>query len=260
MFHLTKLFSQFRCLPVPLLLTVSFLGLSNMPIKANPEERYQVSGDEAGKVTVVDADSGEVVNTFQIDEGGVIEETFVLDEGKTIAAAQNQQTIFWNLETGEEIGRVQGRMYNFFEGQNNRIITYVEKEEQTFTYSYPDLDSQCQSGRILELLENDYFRLSPDGRYLAVLFGIPFEPEDEAITKYIPSSGLYDLQSCSEIKIADHPALEPKRIGEFSPDSRYYFVEHTYFRLGTSFAFGAIKFDLQTGEIVEKIPDGNESQ
>ncbi len=199
MFHLTKLFSQFRCLPVPLLLTVSFLGLSNMPIKANPEERYQVSGDEAGKVTVVDADSGEVVNTFQIDEGGVIEETFVLDEGKTIAAAQNEQTIFWNLETGEEIGRVQGRMYNFFE-VDKRIITYAEElvpipqseeTEQdsdqpnlqsfwtlptTFAYRYPELDSQCKMPIFFET-ESDYFRLSPDGRYLAISLVATSKPE-----------------------------------------------------------------------------------
>ena len=54
------------------------------------------------------------MRTFQIDEGGVIEETFILDDGKTIAAAQNQQTVFWNLKTGEEIGRVEGRDVQLF--------------------------------------------------------------------------------------------------------------------------------------------------
>ena len=51
MFNLTNLFSNFSRSPISLLLATAFLGLSSLPIKANPEERYQVSGDEAGKVT-----------------------------------------------------------------------------------------------------------------------------------------------------------------------------------------------------------------
>ena len=76
MFNLNKLSSNLRRTSTSLLLAATFLGLSNMPIKANPEERYQVSGDTEGKVTVVDTDSGEVVNTFQIEEGGVIRRNF----------------------------------------------------------------------------------------------------------------------------------------------------------------------------------------
>ncbi len=256
MFNLNKLSENLRRTSTALLIAATFLGLSSIPIKANPEERYQVSGDEAGKVTVVDADSGEVVNTFQIEEGGVIEETFILDEGKTIAAAQKEQTVFWNLETGEEIGRVEGRMYNFFEGQNNRMVTYVEKEEQILTYSYPELDSKCQIGSILEQLENGYFRLSPDGRYLAVLFVVFFEPESEYYKEPPLSSGLYDLQSCSEIEIAERPSLEPRTIGLFSDDSKYYLVSNARFYMDDgSIASGAIKFDLQTRKIVEKFPE-----
>ena len=261
-----------------MLLAVSFLELSSIPIKANPEERYQVSGDEQGKVTVVDADSGEVVRTFQIDEGGVIEETFVLDEGKTIAAAQNQQTVFWNLETGEEIGRVQGKMYSLFEAEN-RIFTHQQglrlfpqdgQEEKvdesanpglfsrvgtTFTYKYPELDSKCRVSNILEELKSGDFRLSSDGHYLAVQFANPVKPEGQVIIKDIPSSGLYDLQSCSEVKLADHPIDEPMFIGLFSEDSRYYLVENVDFLVDGSYVSGTVKFDLQTGEIVEKFPE-----
>ena len=123
------------------------------------------------------------------------------------------------------------------------------------------MDSKCRKHVSFELLENDYFRLSPDGRYLAALVGDPeliggSEQKSEVVSRRIlPSSKLYDLQSCSEVNIAEHLALRLTSVGEFSADSRYYLLQNVSFYIGNRVALGAIKFDLQTGKIVDQIPE-----
>ncbi|MGC1248957.1 MAG: hypothetical protein WA865_22295, partial [Spirulinaceae cyanobacterium] len=125
----------------------------------------------------------------------------------------------------------------------------------TLVYRYPELDSKCKMP-IFFVPESDYFRSSPDGRYLAIPGSNP-KPQGEFASsgRVLSSSELYDLQSCSEVNIAEHLALRLTNVGEFSADSRYYLMQNASFRVGNHTAFGAIKFNLQTGEIVEKIPE-----
>ena len=171
-------------------------------------------------------------------------------------------------------------MYNFFEGKN-RIITYLEelvpfpntvetepnserRKSQSFTkigaafaYRYPELNSKCKVATSFEQ-KSESFRLSPDGRYLAVqsvtTLALTPGPGNQLAERSFDSE-LYDLGSCSEIKVTDHPSHKPMFIGVFSPDSRYYVVEQINFYIGNSYFSGAIKYDLQTREIVEKFPE-----
>jgi len=75
--------------------------------------RYSVSGSRQGQVTVKDAATGEVIRTFQMDDGVVVRETFLLDGGKTVAASQKDHTIFWDLTTGKKNRRFPQRIYGF---------------------------------------------------------------------------------------------------------------------------------------------------
>ena len=74
---------------------------------------YQVRGNRQGQVTVREITSFEVIGTFEIDEGVVVREVFLLDGSKTIAACQKDHAIFWHLATGEQIYRFPKRIYGF---------------------------------------------------------------------------------------------------------------------------------------------------
>ena len=64
---------------------------------------HEIRGNREGQVTVRDLPTGEIVWTFQMPEARVVRTTWLLDGGEVGAASQLNQTVFWNLDTGEEI-------------------------------------------------------------------------------------------------------------------------------------------------------------
>ena len=135
---------------------------------------YKLSGDRQGQVTVKNTASGEIVHTFQMDEGIVLREVFILNNGKTIAASQKDHAVFWDLATGKEIRRFHQRIYGFSHDET-KFFTYEEKK--VFLYVYPEMTLTCQ------LSEGTFgpkdFQFSPDDHFLVIRFfrGLPADDE-----------------------------------------------------------------------------------
>jgi len=211
---------------------VADLNTENTPSAS----RYSVSGSRFGQVTVKDATTSEVIRTFQMDDGVVVRETFLLDGGKTVAASQKDHTVFWDLATGRQIHRFPERIYGFSHDET-KFFTYeiphwtlwLYGKHDIVLYSYPDMNQQC---KMLASWAGapEKFLFSPNDRFLAVSFynGVPFTDEEYISPPTIFTPGLrltniFDLEKCEVIE--EFSKLLNPGLGEFSPDSSFYVVQ-----------------------------------
>lgn len=212
--------------------------------------RYQVSGDRQGQVTVTDKVSRQVIRTFQMETGVVVRETFLLDNGRTVAASQKDLTIFWDLATGNEIKRFPMRIYGFSHDEK-KFFSY-HYPEGVYLLAYPELTLICP------LLEERTFgpmlyRFSPDDRFLSISFAAGYPQSDEyypnvqSITSGIIYAKLFDLQNCHEIKQFSQHRFQDT--GEFSNDSRFLYLKNEFILLKGQPSMGSWLFDLTTYQV-----------
>ncbi len=218
--------------------------------KVAQESRYQISGDRQGKVTVTDSVSGEVVRTFQMDEGVVVRETFLLDNGRTVAASQKDHAVFWDLATGREIRRLNRRIYGFSHDAT-RFFTY-SYPEGVWLYSYPDIRQLCELTNRRGAGPGPFI-FSPNDRFLVIGFASGFPSSDENYpdpdrtirgTNY---TQLYNIQTCEEIQ--EFSGLNVRQLGEFSPDSRFYNFRDVQFNFNGERSESSWQFDLTTYQL-----------
>ncbi|MGD2182585.1 hypothetical protein [Lusitaniella coriacea] len=234
------------------------------------EERYQVIGDRQGKIIVKDARSGEIIRTFQMEKGVVVRETFFLDNGQIIAASQKDKTIFWNLQTGQEIARLDQRVYGFSRDET-RYFSFGSKG--FLVYSYPGisplLTCQISSYPVREGSSSkgvSMFQFSSNSRFLVVYFswGFPIPDEDypgrivrsfrDSITGpgSAPHRRLFNLQSCQAIQanIQGHNPFEDATYqGEFSSDSMFYEVQGVRRPWQGRTGLFTVRLNLETHEV-----------
>jgi hypothetical protein len=208
--------------------------------------RYQISGNRTGKVTVKDTASGEVIRTFEMDEGVVVRELFLLEDGKTVAASQKDHGVFWDLATGREIGRVNQRVYGFSHDET-KFFTH-DTQKGVALYAYPSLKQICQL--LSEPISGpEFFLFSPDERFLIIKFAswLPATdenyPEGNLTDLGISYTLLFNLQSCQEVK---ELSMFNWRILKFSPDSRFLYIVDGYLGRRYGFIKGSWQFDLMT--------------
>jgi hypothetical protein len=225
--------------PFYLLLITTLLGLASISVivgqsKGNSSftvnraqaSPYEVSGNRNGQVVVRNTLSGEVIRTFQMGKG-VVREVFLLRGGKTVAASQGDRAVFWDLSTGQEINRLEQRIYGFSHDET-KFFTY--DSGKVILYSYPQLEPIC------ELTNNtgigpEWFRFSPDDRFLVILFATGRPESDEyypglaPLRRSIRYSRLFELKTCQEIQ--EFSKLRVIELGEFSSDSYFYNLRNT---------------------------------
>jgi WD40 repeat protein len=222
--------------------------------RGNAAEQYKVTGDRSGKVTVQDAVSGKVIRTFEMDEGVVVRETFLLDGGKTVAASQKDRAVFWDLATGREIRRFPQRIYGFSHDES-RFFTY-KRPGMTSLYAYPKLTFVCQLAQWTD--GPRMFIFSPDDRFLNIQFATGFPARDEYYPHGEPTRSsllrarLFYLPNCQEVKIFSE--LRPWKIGEFSADSRFLYLKDEWLLFDGQRLRGSWRFNL-TNYTIEKISD-----
>lgn len=211
--------------------------------------RYQVSGDRQGKVTVRDTVSGEVIRSFVMDEGVVVRETFLLDNGRTVGASQKDHAVFWDLATGREIRRFPERIYGFSHDET-KFFTYGSK--QVFLYAYPDLTPVCKSET--ELYRPRDFQFSPDDRFVAIFFLRGLSASDESyplwrsnIVSGVPTMSVFNTVTCQRL-LQKLGAFGPDST-RFSPDSRYYYFKESRFTNDGQVVEELWQINLETQEL-----------
>jgi hypothetical protein len=215
---------------------------------------YQVSGDRQGTVTVTDPRTGEVIRTFEMDAGVVVRETFLLEDGKVVAACQKDHAVFWDLETGGEIRRFLQRIYGFSHDEK-KFFTY---EKKVFLYAYPEMTQICQLSRETAGLHS--FQFSPNDRFLAIKFMTGYPASDE----YYPrrelkrrnrgriDTEIFNLENYHEIQeFSQLPAIN---LGQFSQDSRFYDFKKVYGGANGNLVQENWRFDLENYS-VSKLTD-----
>ncbi|MEH2170427.1 MAG: hypothetical protein V7K41_28000 [Nostoc sp.] len=214
---------------------------------------YQVSGNRQGQVTIREITSSEVIRTFQMDEGIVVREVFLLDGGRTVAACQKDHAIFWDLATGQEIACF-----------NQRIYGFSHDETKFFTYKYPDgvsLYAYPELAQVCELLKRRmagpfHFLFSPNDCFLVVWFASGYPSSDENYPRRNPvrsayaCAKLFNLDTCQEIQ--EFSQLRALEEGKFSPDSRFYDSQKTKRSLpDNNLVAKSWRFNLTTYEVRE---------
>ncbi len=244
------------------LLVAFFLGLINVSVRATenqnqenlssqtdtvPANRYQVSGDRLGRVTVKDTVSGEVIRTFQMEAGVVVREKFLLDNGRTVAASQKDHTVFWDVATGREIGRVSQRVYGFSHDEKK---FFTQKGQEVFLYAYPDLTRICKLTKEA-VGGTGGFQFAPDDSFLVIWFytGFPSSdnnyPSPNLVDSSVRDTKLFKLQNCQEVQ--EFSVLRVKALGQFSSDSKFYELQDTLIRTDARrLSKGSWRFDLMT--------------
>lgn len=214
--------------------------------KQTPTTRYEVRGDRQGKVTVIDTASGKVIRTFGMDAGVAVRERFILDGGKTIAASQKDHTVFWDLATGREIGRVNERVRGFSSSKNKLIS---QNKEGIFLYAYPQLSQICKLTNHTEA-GIIYFLFSPDSRFLYVQFHTvipPVEtsyPSHNAADSGVIYNKIFNLRTCQEIEEFSVLDIHVKSL-KFSSDSNILYATGSLFTMQEGrLKEGAWQFDL----------------
>jgi hypothetical protein len=223
--------------------------------KAKSPHNYEVtgSGNKNGLVTIKHKISGEIVRTFQMEKA-VVREVFLLDGGETVAASQKDHTVFWNLETGTEIHRIEQRIYGFSHDQT-KFFTYQPRE--VLIYSYPSFQPSCQLTDMFTF-GPDKFSFSPNDQFLAIVFatGRPESDEDyphRVSFRSIARGQLFDISRCQEIK--EFSELRLRSLGEFSQDSKFYDFKKVVITKSTlglregGFVEGSWRFDLTTRKL-----------
>jgi hypothetical protein len=225
-------------------------------------DRYSVSGDRWGRVTVKNATTGQVIHSFQMDYGVVVRETFFLDGGNTLVASQKDHSVFWDLTTGKEIRRFPQRIYGFTHDET-KFFTLKDPDLILSLYAHPNLTSICElrpeasGGGIMD------FSLSPNDKFLVVMFASNYPESDEnypggdSSYRTTISVNLFNLETCQEIKEfaqAFNPGFDT---GTFSQDSN--FIEVKTFFSGKAFSqgkelsirqeWGTWRFNLKNNQI-----------
>lgn len=211
--------------------------------------RYQVSGDRQGQVTVTDKVSRQVIRTFQMETGVVVRETFLLDNGRTVAASQKDLTILWDLATGNEIKRFPLRIYGFSHDQTKFFTWWAGK---ALLYSYPNMTQRC---RLSEYTAGGpyEFHFSPDDRFLVSSFFNAMPSDDQnypypnMVMPGFRETKLFNLQTCKESQ--EFSRMQFSGIGEFSPDSRFYYLKNAVVTLDGDLLRGLFRFDLMTYQV-----------
>ncbi len=219
--------------------------------------RYSISGSRNGIVTVKDTVSSEVIRTFQMDEGVVVRETFLLDGGKTVAASQKDHTVFWELATGREIRRFPQRIYGFSHDET-KFFTYQFPQGIIFLHSYPSFTLVCKIRKGGG--GPGQFRFSPNDRFLNIQFATGYPASDENYPHRNPTRSavkyarLFDIETCQEIK--EFSQLDLLSIGEFSADSNFLVTpEYTVVDLNSRLIVRTLwRFNVKTYQ-VEKLAD-----
>jgi WD40 repeat protein len=230
--------------------------VANSP-RGNGATQYQVTGDRSGKVTVKNTTSGEVIRTFQMDEGVVVRETFLLDDGKTVAASQKDHAVFWDLKTGKEIHRIPERIYGF-SNDETKFFTYKLPQGIIFLHNYPSFTLVCKIWKGGD--GPTQFRFSPNNRFLNIQFVTGYPGSDETYPYGYPTrlslilAKLFEIQTCQEIK--EFSQLRLGNIGEFSADSNFlYTPENIYVDINSQRTARTMwRFNLKTYQ-VEKLAD-----
>lgn len=208
--------------------------------------RYSVIGDREGRVKFGDFQR-KIFNHFQMDAGKWARELFVLDDGKTVGAAQEDHTVFWNTTTGKEIGRVSEHVYGFSHDQKH----FIAQNDQTriSLYTYPNLKrvAQIQSppGGVSAYL------FSPNDRYCAVEFQTAYPASENTYPnvysrKNLSSVRLYKLDPFGEVP--NFAELHTLRIGSFAADSSAYMGDGTIYN-GSDWITGSWRFNLKTSSL-----------
>lgn len=204
-----------------------------------------ISGNRQGEVTVKESTSGEVIRTFEMDEGVVVREVFLLDGGKTVAACQKNHAVFWDLTTGKEISRLNQRIYGFSHDKT-KFFTYNYPDGVSL-YAYPELTQICE---LLRKRVSGPFRFlfSPNDRFLVVTFVSGFPSSDKNFPKRNPTrhglvyTKLFNLDTCEEIE--EFYRLRARE-GKFSPDSRFYYFNKTRGSSTQSWQFDLITYKVK---------------
>ncbi len=215
--------------------------------------RYSLTGNQEGRVSFGDFQK-QVYTHFQMDADKWVREVFVLDDGKTVGASQADHTVFWDVATGKETGRVAERVYGF--SHDGRKFFTRSEDGKLWLYKYPERK------RLRQIETNvgagmDAFLFSPNDRYLAIKFTFA-RPEPEStyprphrINNNIVSISIYDLDTGANVS-SWSPYTFNHNMGVFSPDSRYYDVEDTI--ITRYVESGVWRYDLTTRK-VNKIKD-----
>lgn len=215
----------------------------------------RIFGPNRLEVSLKNTSSGEIVRTFEAAPNSEIVRVFVLDEGRTVALSQaspiqtsydyqpqDEFTIFFDVETGQEIARIPQRTYGF--SSDESLIVVHKLGEGSFVYTYPDFKLACQ-------IQLPGFPIgvvfSENNKFLNVVFS-GVEPDFYgAISSFPPFSYIFDLERCQEI--AEFSRLVTNTTVAFDSDSKF-----AYFRsycLGCSLSAedeenlmnGTLKFD-----------------
>lgn len=207
--------------------------------------RYQVSGNRQGRVTVKNTVSGEVIRTFQMDEGVVVRETFLLNNDRTVAASQKDHTVFWDLTTGREIGRVDQRVYGFSQDESK---FFTQSNEGIVLYSYPDLTPDCTLTARREAGAR-FFLFSLDNHFLFIQFHSGFPASDQSYPYPIVDASavyakLFNLQICQEVQEFSAHRSHVSTVN-FSEDSRFLYLENLLIYLDGIRQHGNWYFNLE---------------
>ncbi len=181
-------------------------------------------GTPLGQAVLINAQTG-VKTVFQADEDKWVREVFLLDGGKTVGASQADHTVFWNVATGQEIGRLETRVQGFSHDQKLCFaLTPVERYLQI--YAYPSLKIV---GSITSYHEHSVSQslFSPNDRYLLVQ--TQNNAQESEITYPRPDYTnvfhvrtrvyLYDLTTMKELPGFSHSFVHD--MGTFSADSKF---------------------------------------
>ena len=208
--------------------------------------RYAVSGDNEGHVNFADFRRN-ITNHFRMDAGKWAREIFVLDDGKTIAASQEDHAVFWNTATGKEIGRVPEHVYCFSRDQKHFIAQ--NRHDKISIYEYAGFKRIAQlpymGGGV------SVFLFSPDDQYCAIEFQSAYPAPEETYPFVKARSNnvqvrLYCLDPFSEV--LNFPVLNISRIGTFAADSSAYLGNETLY-IKRDRIEGPWRFDLKTFKV-----------
>ena len=211
--------------------------------------RYLVTGEKDGLVKFADFQR-KVFNHFQMDAGKWAREVFVLDDGKTVGASQEDHTVFWDAATGREIGRVPEHVYGFSYDQKRFLAQ--NGREKVSVYEYPSLKRVAQFAPPFAI-GLSAFLFSPNDRYCALEFenGFP-APEDTYPNKHHS----FHNSSFVHLYCLDPAAVLPKfdrfvgTVGAFAADSSAYLGTDSVF-VGRDRIDGPWRFDLKTFQFEE---------
>jgi len=188
--------------------------------------QYSLTGNNQGLVTLSSLTTGAVVRTFQMDAGVQVREVFLLDSGATVGASQKDHTVFWNVATGNQLGRVAERVYGFNHAQTE-CFTQNPTNETINLFGYPNLNKIGTIASTRSFYGPEAFLFSPDDHYLSVQTN-SLRPESDGD---YPNGVRYAMHSSWSVDMFDLQTFQANAafsdygimgMGTFSADSRFY--------------------------------------